>query len=287
MSQIGRRREGFRMEGRDVNNDMAEIKRMLKQLEVRIDRIEARRRGRKSSDGERNVTTYHQRIDRIETFDQEGDGFDGEICVGPVHKWAPLCESDEEGTCTFNYPGCKSTIFNFPFVEELSLEKEKNSFMDFDGPPRYDDYRDCEVCVGGKERLMGDEDVNEYTIESIWLKDIMYNFVDFIGVHSFFMEIPKTLVHLVNQIKGDRRSTNLMVKRNFLESGFNIYSKYIFIWKGRIQVAIGMSKQDQHRWKILWGILSIKGTNSRTNSFQPKEFDAGAYKATSNILFVI
>ncbi|KAL6197457.1 hypothetical protein ACLB2K_033065 [Fragaria x ananassa] len=67
------------MEGRDVKNDMAEIKRMFQQLAVRIDRIEARRRSRKSFDRERDVTTYHQRIDRIETFNQDGDGSDGEI----------------------------------------------------------------------------------------------------------------------------------------------------------------------------------------------------------------
>ncbi|KAL6223298.1 hypothetical protein ACLB2K_006685 [Fragaria x ananassa] len=42
---VGRRGESFRMEGRNINNDMAEIKWMLQQLAVRMDRIEAQRRG--------------------------------------------------------------------------------------------------------------------------------------------------------------------------------------------------------------------------------------------------
>ena len=121
MSQVGRRGGGFRIDGRDVNNDTTKIKRMLQQLAVRIDCIEPRRRSRKSSDGEREFTTY--RLDRIETFNQNGDGSDGEICVGPFHRCAPLCESGERGHSTFNYSGCKSTIFNFPFVETLFFEK--------------------------------------------------------------------------------------------------------------------------------------------------------------------
>ena len=92
--------EDTNKEGHDVNNDMAEIKRMLHQLAVCIDRIEAQQWGRKSSDGERDVTTYHQHIDRIETFNQDGDGSDWEICVGPFHRCALLCESGERGrTC--------------------------------------------------------------------------------------------------------------------------------------------------------------------------------------------
>ncbi|KAL6211417.1 hypothetical protein ACLB2K_016643 [Fragaria x ananassa] len=172
------------MEGRDVNNDMAEIKWMLQQLAVRIDRIEARRRGRKSSDGERDVTIYHQRIDRIETFNRDGDGSVGEICVGPFHRCVPLCETGEKG--------------------------EPVSF----------DYGE-------------DEDANKGAIKAL-KKDIGNNFIDFLGVNTFLMQILKSIVNLINQIKdgeGNFGIVRLKLKRKFIGSRSNIYSKYIFIWK--------------------------------------------------------
>ncbi|KAL6134789.1 hypothetical protein ACLB2K_067017 [Fragaria x ananassa] len=117
--------EDTNKEGRDVNNDMAEIKGMLQQLAVRIDRIEAQRRGRMSSDVERDVTTYHQHIDRIETFNQDGDGSDGEICVGPFHCCAPLCESDErEEPVSFDYEGSNS-IFTISVNNNSEKEEKK------------------------------------------------------------------------------------------------------------------------------------------------------------------
>ena len=311
MSQIGRRREGFRMEGRDVNNDMAEIKRMLKQLEVRIDRIEARRRGRKSSDGERNVTTYHQRVDRIETFYQEGDSSDGEIYVDPFHLRASLCESEKRGEpCSFDYGGL-SSIFTFSVHENIEKQK-KDGVEHFEKPPKYDSYEEvvdssespicdscCEICLEVESNIdeqdnkdiMAMQDVEvatqtiyiKDTIKSILWQDMEHQFIDFVGVNRFIMPNSKDVVYLRERQFGFVKVT---LVRKYMESRSDIYSKYLFIWKGRIQVAIGMSKQDLHQWRILWGILSIKGTNSRTNSFQPGEFDAGAYMAISKILFV-
>ena len=308
MSQVGRKCGGYRMEGRDVNNDMAEIKRMLQQLAVRIDRIEARRRGRKSSDGERNATTYHQRINRIETFNHKGDSSDGEICVGPFHRSAPLCESGEEGHSTFNYSGCKSTIFNFPFVETLFFEKaEKDNVVDFSKPPIYDDCP-CEICCGNcgvkededtnKDAIKDccgncgdeeDEEPNKKAIKAM-KKDIDNNFVDFLRVNIFVIQIPKTIVNLVNEIndvKGSFGTTRLRLKRKTIGSRSSIYSKYLFIWNGRIQLQANLSKEDLKQWHILSRFSSINGLNSRTNSFQPGEFDAGAYGHHLMSYFVI
>ncbi|KAL6189245.1 hypothetical protein ACLB2K_040634 [Fragaria x ananassa] len=226
MSHVERRGGGFRMEGRDVKNDMAEIKRMLQQLAVRIDHIEARRRSRKSFDRERDVTTYHQRIDRIKTFNQDGDGSDGEICVGLFHRCAPLCESE-------------------------------------------------------------DEDAKKDAIKAL-KKDIDNNFVDFLGVNAFIMQIPKSIVNFVNQINDGEENfgiVRLKLKRKFIGSQSSIYSKYLFIWKGRIEA--NLSKEDLKQWKILSGFFYINDSNSRTNSFQPRESDAGPYKAIFNYRFVI
>ena len=231
------------MEGHDVNNDMVEIKMMLQQLTVRIDRIEARRRGRKSSDGERDVTTYHQRIDRIKTFNQDGDGSNGEICVGPFHRCAPLCELGERGEpVSFDYEGSNS-IFTFS-VNNNSEKEKKDGVVDFSKPPMYDDCF-CEACCGnyGVEE---DEDANKEAIKAL-KKDIDNNFVDFLGVNTFLMQILKSIVNLVNQIKdggGNFGIARLKLKRKFIGSGSSIYSKYLFIWKGRIQLQANLSKED-------------------------------------------
>ncbi|XP_040375382.1 uncharacterized protein LOC121053078 [Rosa chinensis] len=144
MSQVGRRRGGFLMEGRDINNDMAEIKRMLQQLAVRLDRIETRRRGHKSFDGERNVTTYHQRVDRIETRQQDRKSSDGERnvttynqCVNRIevshqssesikeeqyidlsHRCASLCEPDIQDEDNYDSEDCDENCLE---IEEVDL----------------------------------------------------------------------------------------------------------------------------------------------------------------------
>ncbi|KAL6210631.1 hypothetical protein ACLB2K_015863 [Fragaria x ananassa] len=185
------------MEGRDDKNDIAEIKRMLQQLVVRIDRIEARRRSRKSFDRERDVTTYHQRIDRIETFNQDGDGSDGDICVGLFHRCAPLCESSEKGEpVSFAYEGSNS-IFTFS-VNNNSEKEKKDGVVDFSKPPIYDNCF-CEACCGncGVEE---DEDANKGAIKAL-KKDIDNNFIDLLGVNTFLMQIIKSIVNLINQIK--------------------------------------------------------------------------------------
>ncbi|KAL6222928.1 hypothetical protein ACLB2K_006318 [Fragaria x ananassa] len=272
------------MEGRDVKNDMAEIKRMLQQLAVRIYRLEARRRGRKSSDGERDVTTYHQRIDRIETFNQDGDGSDREICVGPFHRCAPLCESGEKGEpISFDYEGSNS-IFTFS-VNNNSEKEKKDGVVDFSKPPIYDDCF-CEACYGncGMEE---DEDAKKDAIKAS-KKDTDHNFVDFLEVNAFIMQIPKVVVNIVNQIndvEGNFGIARLKLKRKFIGSQSSIYSKYLFIWIGRIEA--NLSKEDLKQWKILSGFFYINDSNSRTNSFQLRESDAGAYKAIFNYRFVI
>ncbi|KAL6185225.1 hypothetical protein ACLB2K_041359 [Fragaria x ananassa] len=266
MSQVGRRGGGFKMEGRDVKNDMAEIKRMFQQLAVHIDRIEARRRSRKSFDRERDVTTYHQRIDRIETFNQDGDGSDEEICIGLFHQCAPLCESGEKGEpVSFDYEGSNSI---FTFSVNNNSEKEKNvGVVDFSKPLIYDDCF-CEACCGncGVEE---DEDVNKGAIKTL-KKDIDNNFIDFLGVNTFLMQILKSIVNLINQIKdsgGNFGIARLKLKRKFIGTGSNIYSKYLFIWKGRIQLQTNLSKEYLKQWKILSGFSTINGSNSRTNFF--------------------
>ena len=126
------------MEGRGNNNDMEEITRMLRQLTKRVARIEARRQRGKSYDGERDV--YHRRVTRIESSCQHGKDSDGERNVDPFDDCAPLCESNHKEHGTFNYSGCKSSIFNFSVDKKIIAEKEKNSFMSFDVLPKYDCY---------------------------------------------------------------------------------------------------------------------------------------------------
>ncbi|CAL2242271.1 unnamed protein product [Prunus armeniaca] len=52
------------------------------------------------------------------------------------------------------------------------------------------------------------------------------------------------------------------------------YSHCVF--EGRFQLDAKRSRINMKQLKILLGFSSIKGLNSRTNSFQPMESDAGA-----------
>ncbi|CAL2257110.1 unnamed protein product [Prunus armeniaca] len=52
------------------------------------------------------------------------------------------------------------------------------------------------------------------------------------------------------------------------------YSHCVF--EGRFQLYAKRSRTNMKQLKILLGFSSIKGLNSRTNSFQPGESDAGA-----------
>ncbi|PRQ22134.1 hypothetical protein RchiOBHm_Chr6g0246931 [Rosa chinensis] len=128
--------------------------------------------------------------------------------------------------------------------------------MSFDIPPKYDCYEDSEVCDGGVEdqrknelvpRNCDDEDNNKAAIKSILWKDIEHKFVDFVGVNAFIMHIPKELVNLVTQIKDGEKNfgiAKLMSKRKFMGSRLIIYSKYLFVWKGRIQLQVKGSTKD-------------------------------------------
>ncbi|KAL6223561.1 hypothetical protein ACLB2K_006946 [Fragaria x ananassa] len=101
------------------------------------------------------------------------------------------------------------------------------------------------------------------------------------------LAIPKSIVNLINQIKdsgGNFGIARLKLKRKFIGSGSSVYSKYLFIWKGRIQLQTNISKEDLKQWKILSGFSTINGSNSMTNSFQPRESDVGAYKSSGESL---
>ena len=89
------------------------------------------------------------------------------------------------------------------------------------------------TCCGNCD-VEEDEDANKGAIK-VLKKDIDNNFVDFLGVNTFLMQIHKSIVNLVNQIKdggGNFGIARLKLKRKFIGSGSSIYSKYLFIWKG-------------------------------------------------------
>ena len=197
-----------------------------------------------------------------------------------------MCESGERGEpVSFDYEGSNS-IFTFS-VNNNSEKEKKDGVVDFSKPPIYDDCF-CEACCDncGMEE---DEGTNKDVIKAL-KKDTDHNFVDFLGVNTFLIKFPKSIVNLINQIKDDEENfgiTRLKLKRKFIGSGSSIYSKYLFIWKGRIQLQTNLSKEDLKQWKILSIISTFNVSNSGTNSFQPRESDAGAYKIIFNYRFVI
>ena len=98
--------------------------------------------------------------------------------------------------------------------------------------------------------------------------------IDFMGINIFTWKVAKNLVDFVNRLKILER--NICIVRGSKKPRITKYSKYLFIWKGRFQLDAKRSRINMKQLKILFGFSSIKGLNSRTNSFQPGEFDAGA-----------
>ncbi|CAL2252118.1 unnamed protein product [Prunus armeniaca] len=220
------------MEGRvDNDNDMEEIRRMLRQLTECVARIEARTQIDKSFDGERSVNPYLNRVARIDTLSRESlDGeYEGD---SPFHYCALLCESSEEG---HGYSHCvyKGVQRNF-------------------------------------DKQFIDQNSEEMRIEKTF-EDI----IDFMGINVFTWKVAKTLVDFVNRLKIQGRNI-CIVRGSKKKPRITKYSKYLFIWKGRFQLDAKRSIINMKQLKILLGFSSIKGLNSRTNSFQPGESDAGA-----------
>ncbi|KAL6124677.1 hypothetical protein ACLB2K_077189 [Fragaria x ananassa] len=117
-------------------------------------------------------------------------------------------------------------------LQQLALviiQKKKDGLVDFNKPPIYDDCF-CEACYDnyGVEE---DEDANKRAIKAL-KKDTDHNFVEFLGVKAFIMQILKVVVNIINQIndgEGNFGIARLKLKRKFIESGSNIYFKYLFI----------------------------------------------------------
>ncbi|CAL9016369.1 unnamed protein product [Prunus brigantina] len=229
---------------------MEEIRRMLRQLTERVTRIEVQTQISKSFDGERCVNPYLNRVARIDTLSHESlDGeYEGD---SPFHYCAPLCESSEEG---HGYSHC---VF-----EDL--------------PPIFD-HCNCENCnknclgvQSNFDKQFVDQDSEEMRIEKTF-EDI----IDFMGINVFTWKVSKTLVDFVNRLKILGRNIRI-VRGSKKKPRITKYSKYLFIWKGRFQLDAKRSRINMKQLKILLGFSSIKGLNSRTNSFQPGESDAGA-----------
>ncbi|KAI5331732.1 hypothetical protein L3X38_021858 [Prunus dulcis] len=129
-----------------------------------------------------------------------------------------------------------------------------------------------ENCLGVQSNFnmqFIDQNSEEMRIDKTF-KDI----IDFIGINIFTWKVAKNLVDFVNRLKILER--NFCISRGSKKPRITKYSKYLFIWKGRFQLDAKRSRINMKQLKILFGFSSIKGLNSRTNSFQPREFDAGA-----------
>ena len=101
-----------------------------------------------------------------------------------------------------------------------------------------------------KEEEEDTEDANKFPKlhDSLLLwKDIEHNFVDFIGINIFHLQISKILIDIVNLIKNGEKHfgfVKLIMKRIFLNPRLERYSKYLFIWNGRIQLQAKGSRKD-------------------------------------------
>ncbi|CAL9016561.1 unnamed protein product, partial [Prunus brigantina] len=262
---------GFWMEGRvDNYNDMEEIRRMLRQLTERVARIEVQTQISKSFDGERCVNPHLNRVARIDTLSRESlDGeYEGD---SPFHYCAPLCESSEEG---HGYSHCVFEGINGFGNFDASFSSSK--LLNLDLPPIFD-HCNCENCnknclgvQSNFDKQFVDQDSEEMRIEKTF-EDI----IDFMGINVFTWKVSKTLVDFVNRLKILGRNIRI-VRGSKKKPRITKYSKYLFIWKGRFQLDAKRSRINMKQLKILLGFSSIKGLNSRTNSFQPGESDAGA-----------
>ncbi|CAL2254478.1 unnamed protein product [Prunus armeniaca] len=115
----------------------------------------------------------------------------------------------------------------------------------------------------------------EKTFEDMRIEKTFEDIIDFMGINVFAWKVAKTLVDFVNRLKILERNI-CIVRGSKKKPRIMKYSKYLFIWKGRFQLDAKRSRINMKQLKILLGFSSIKGLNSRTNSFQPGESDAGA-----------
>lgn len=258
------------MEGRFNNyNDMEEIRRMLRQLTERIARIEARTQIGKSSDGEGCVNPYLNRVARIDTLSRESlDGeYEGD---SPFHYCAPLCESSEEG---HGYSHCVFEGINE--FGNFGASCYSSKLLNLDLPPVFDpcNCENCnENCLGVQSNF--DKQFIDQHSEEMRIEKTFEDIIDFMGINIFTWKVAKNLVDFVNRLKILER--NICIARGSKKPRITKYSKYLFIWKGRFQLDAKRSRINMKQLKILFGFSSIKGLNSRTNSFQPWESDAGA-----------
>ncbi|CAL2267483.1 unnamed protein product [Prunus armeniaca] len=262
---------GFWMEGRiDNYNVIEEIRRMLQQLTERVARIEARTQICKSSDGERCVNPYLNRVARIDTLSRgslngeyEGDS--------PFHYCASLCESSEEG---HGYSHCVFEGTNR--FGNFGASCYSSKLLNLDLPPIFDpcNCENCnENCLGVQSNF--DKQFIDQNSEEMRIEKTFEDIIDFFGINVFTWKVAKTLVDFVNRLKILERNI-CIVRGSKKKLRITKYSKYLFIWKGRFQLDAKRSIINMKQLKILLGFSSIKGLNSRTNSFQPGESDAGA-----------
>ncbi|KAI5311415.1 PREDICTED: PRUPE_5G169200 [Prunus dulcis] len=236
---------GFWMEGRVNNyNDMEEIRRMLRQLMERIVRIEARTQIGKSSDGEGCVNPYLNQVARIDTLscgsldrEYEGDSL--------FHYCGPLCESSEEG---HGYSHCLFEGINE--FGNFGASCYSSKLLNLDLPPIFDpcNCENCnENCLGVQSNF--DKQFIDQNSEEMRVEKTFEDIIDFMGINIFTWKVAKNPVDFVNRLE--------ILERN------------ICIVRGSKKPRITRSIINMKQLKILFGFSSIKGLNSRTNSFQP------------------
>ncbi|CAL2256207.1 unnamed protein product [Prunus armeniaca] len=202
-----------------------------------------------------------ERVARIEARTQIGKSFDGERCVNPYLNRVARINTLSRGSLDGEYEG-DSPFHYCASLCESSEEGHGYSHCVFE-----------ENCLGVQSNFYKqfiDQNSEEMRIEKTF-EDI----IDFMGINVFTWKVAKTLVDFVNRLK--ILEINICIVRGSKKKlRITKYSKYPFIWKGMFQLDAKRSRINMKQLKILLGFSSIKGLNSRTNSFQLGESDAEA-----------
>ncbi|CAL2275776.1 unnamed protein product [Prunus armeniaca] len=196
-----------------------------------------------------------ERVARIEARTQIGKSFDGERSVNPYLDQVARIDTLSRESLDGEYEG-DSPFHYCALLCESSEEGHGYSHCVYEGVQRNFD------------KQFIDQNSEEMRIEKTF-EDI----IDFMGINVFTWKVAKTLVDFVNRLKILGRNI-CIVRGSKKKPRITKYSKYLFIWKGRFQLDAKRSRINMKQLKILLGFSSIKGLNSKTNSFQPGEFDA-------------